>query len=228
MTPTVRAWLDGLGVAGRPDELETKQLLAAHGLRVPRSLRVRPAEAQGTMSRPPDPGFDPPYVLKVCSAGILHKTDQGGVRLGVDRASLPSVVRELQGRFSGSDVLVEEQVRFDGSEFIIGAFRDPSFGPALMVGAGGILTELYQDVVFRLVPCSSGEAMRMLRELKVFPVLEGFRGLSMDAHGLAESIARVGEIVQALGEGFEQLDVNPIVYGPLGWTALDAKLVTRP
>ncbi len=139
------------------------------------------------------PGFDPPYVLKVCSAEILHKTDQGGVRLGVDRSGLCLLsVSELQAKFPRSDLLVEEQVRFVGSEFIIGAFRDPSFGPALMVGAGGILTELYQDVAFRLVPCSIAEAMRMLRELKVFPVLEGFRGLSMDAGALAESVARSG------------------------------------
>ncbi|HET6487133.1 MAG TPA: acetate--CoA ligase family protein [Spirochaetia bacterium] len=226
MTATARAWLEALGATGRPDELETKQLLAAHGLRVPQALRVRLDRGPVTADDP-GIGFEPPYVVKVCSAEILHKTDQGGVRLGVDRRSLPSVVSELQARFPGSDLLVEEQVRFAGTEFIIGAFRDPSFGPALMVGAGGILTELYQDVAFRLVPCSTAEAMRMLRELKVFPVLEGFRGRSMDARALAEAVGRVGEIVEALGDRFEQLDVNPIVNGPSGWTALDAKLILR-
>ena len=225
MTDATMAWLDHLAVPGKPDEYETKQLLALHALRVPRGLRISAEPAAAAAGTMPRPGFDPPYVLKVCSAEILHKTDRGGVQFSVDPSTLPAAVQEMQGRFPGCDLLVEEQIKFSGNEFIVGAFRDPTFGPAIMAGAGGILTELYQDVAFRLVPCSAPEALRMLRELKVFPVLDGFRGMRMDAAALAEVIARVSGIVQDIGDIFSQLDINPIVFGPSGWTILDAKLV---
>jgi hypothetical protein len=224
MTDILADWLNGLALPGTPDEYETKQLLSRNGLRVPAALRIK-AETPGRDSGLPRPGFDPPYVLKVCSADILHKTERGGVRFSVDQDALPNAVHDMRRLFPGCDLLVEEQVRFSGTEFIIGAFRDPSFGPTVMAGAGGILTELYQDVAFRLVPCPAREAARMLRELKVYPVLDGFRGLHMDAAGLAEVISRVSDLVAALGDGFSQLDINPIAFGPAGWTVLDAKLV---
>jgi acetate---CoA ligase (ADP-forming) subunit beta len=225
MTNAAKAWLSGLAHAGKPDEFESKQLLALHGLRVPGAFRIHAAELAAVEHELPQPGFDPPWVLKVCSPDILHKTEKAGVQLDVDRKALPAAVREMRERFPSCDLLVEEQVRFSGTEFIIGAFRDPSFGPAVMAGAGGILTELYQDVAFRLVPCAAPEAMRMLKELKVFPALEGFRGIRMDAAGLADAISQVSGIVESLGEGFGQLDINPMVFCAAGWTALDAKVI---
>ena len=119
-------------------------------------------------------------------------------------------------------------MHWDGSEFILGALVDPSFGPAVMVGAGGILTELYKDVSFRLVPCTLEEARRMLGELTVSPVLQGFRGLRIDSDTLAETIIRVSRVVQDLGDRFSQLDINPLVYAGGRWVVLDAKLVLNP
>ena len=223
MTDATRAWLARLAIPGTPDEYETKQLLSLNGLAVPRGIRLGAETAAACTD--PRPGFAPPYVVKVCSPQILHKTDRGGVRFSIDGPGLAAAVRDTAGRFPGYGVLVEEQVGFSGNEFIIGAFRDPAFGPAVMAGAGGILTELYRDVAFRLVPCDQQEALRMLRELKVYPVLEGFRGSHMDAQGLAGAIARVSGVVSDLGDLFSQLDVNPIVCGSSGWTVLDAKLI---
>jgi len=94
-----------------------------------------------------------------------------------------------------------------------------------MAGAGGILTELYKDVAFRLVPCSRGESLRMLKELAVYPALEGFRGPAMDPAGLAELVARVSAMVEDFADLFSQLDLNPLVFTPRGWTVLDAKLI---
>jgi hypothetical protein len=223
MTDATRAWLAGLAIPGAPDEHETKQLLSLHGLAVPRGMRLG-AETAAACSDP-RPGFDPPYVVKVCSPEILHKTDRGGVRFSMDGPGLAAAVRDMAALFPGCGLLVEEQVGFSGNEFIIGAFRDPAFGPAVMAGAGGILTELYKDVAFRLVPCDQQEALRMLKELKVYPVLEGYRGFRMDAQGLAGVIARVSGVISDLGDLFGQLDVNPIVFSPSGWTVLDAKLI---
>jgi succinyl-CoA synthetase beta subunit len=223
MTETIRRWLDSLAQPGRPDEHETKTLLRQFGLSIPKALRV---EAGATAAQMPD--FDPPYVVKVRSAQILHKTDRGGVLTSVSREELAAAESGMLERFPGCGLLVEEQVRFEGMEFILGAFHDPSFGPALMAGAGGILTELYKDVAFRLVPCPADEALRMLKELRVFPVLDGFRGMRMDAPGLAETISRVGDLVAELGEALSQLDINPLVSSRGEWTVLDAKLALRP
>lgn len=226
MTPATRDWLDSLALPGRPDEHEAKRLLAGHGLRVPASQCVA-AGGPGSV-QPPAPGFQGPYVVKVRSADVLHKTDGGGVLLGVDRAGLAAAVDRIRGRFPGSGALVEEQVSFAGPEFIVGAFRDAVFGPAVMAGAGGILTELYRDVAFRLVPCTRREALRMLRELAVFPALEDFRGLAMDAGGLAEVVAAVAGLVEDLGDCFSQMDINPLVCTASGWTVLDAKIMLAP
>ena len=223
MNPAVKDWLASLEVPGRPDEQETKKLLTAYGLTVPAAIRIPAPTQAGDWFEQPD--FDDPYVVKVRSPEILHKTEGGGARLGVDRVGLPFVVTDMLKRFIGCGALVEQQVSFRGPEFIIGAFHDPAFGPAVMVGAGGIYTELYRDIAFRLVPCSPAEALRMLKELVVFPALEGFRGPPMDPAGLAEVVARVGGMVEDLGELFQQLDINPIVFAHRGWTVLDAKLI---
>ena len=194
----VEDWIEQLAVPGLPDEYEVKALLAGYDIAVPRGMRLgaetNPEEATQRVE------YAPPYVVKVCSAHILHKTEQKGVALNLDRESLPGAIRDLRERFPDAFLLVEEDVHWEGSEFILGALVDPSFGPAVMVGAGGILTELYKDVSFRLVPCTLGEARRMLRELTVSPVLQGFRGLRIDDDALAETILRVGRFVQDLGD----------------------------
>ncbi len=217
-------WFTGLAVPGLPDEHEVKALLAHYDIAVPRGMRLgpvdtSPAEAAVRVE------FAPPYVVKVCSAHILHKTEQNGVALNLTRQTLPDTIRDLQERFPGAFLLVEEDIHWQGNEFILGALVDPSFGPALMIGAGGILTELYKDVSFRLLPCTLEEARRMLRELIVSPVLEGYRGLRIDSDALAETIIRVGRFVQDLGARFNQLDINPLVYAEGRWVVLDAKLV---
>jgi hypothetical protein len=220
VTVSFESWFRGLQVPGKPDEHESKSLLAAGGLRVPRRFRLEPGDERA-------PAIDPPCVVKVCSPEILHKTDREGVLMAADQAGLQGALRKMSAGFPGCRVLVEEKVAIVGPEFILGAFRDPSFGLAVMAGAGGILTELYQDVAFRLVPCDTREARRMLQELRVFPVLAGYRGLSMDADGLADVIARVSAIVTEIGERFVQMDINPIVFTSSGWTVLDAKLILR-
>jgi hypothetical protein len=230
--PVIDRWLASLRVPGRPDELEAKELLARYGIAVPAGRRLVPTDLAG-----PDPaeGLEPlpgsgtgPWVLKVCSPEILHKTEHGGVLAGLHRAELPAAVREMRGRFFGLDLLLEEQVRHAGIELIIGALDDPVLGPAIMVGAGGVLTELYRDVSFRLAPSSSAECRRMLGELTVSPVLRGYRGINADVGALASTVSRVGCIAVDLGAHFHQLDINPVVFAGDRWVALDAKVLLTP
>ncbi len=205
----------------QPDEYEVKQYLLRAGIAVPRSIVVEPGDNEFI------PPFAPPFFVKVCSSAILHKTDVGGVARNVSLDALPSVVADFRRRFPGQRLLVEERVPFDGVEIIVGAMLDPTLGRAIMVGAGGVLAELYQDVAFRLIPCSRGELGRMLDELVVAPVFRGFRGLAGQRDSLVDILERVQSLVAAVGDDFNQLDLNPIVWSGDQWVALDAKLVLR-
>ncbi len=222
MRAALTRWHSGLTVAGRPDEYEVKRLLALLGLQVPDGRRL----LSGTLDAPPP--FDGPYALKVCSPDILHKTDVQGVVLNLDRESLKAGIRRLATAFPQTPLLVEQMAVSRGPEMIAGALLDPSLGPAVMVGAGGILTEIAPDVVFRLAPLDAKEAMHMLGELRIAPVFEGYRGLDLDAHALARLLVVVGRLAAAWGKAFDQLDLNPIVWTGRDWMILDAKLVLNP
>jgi hypothetical protein len=219
MKTLLAPWHAHLITANRPDEYEVKQLLAAMGLSVPEGLRTNSA----ILDRPPP--FEGPYALKVCAPDIPHKTDRQGVLLNLDRQALAAAMRKLSAAFPETPLLIEQMVESRGPEMIAGGLRDASLGPAVMVGAGGILTEIAPDVAFRLAPLDENEAHRMLAELRLYPVFEGYRGLDLDAAGLARLLAVVSRMVAAWGRAFDQLDLNPIVWNGQDWVILDAKLV---
>jgi hypothetical protein len=217
----IERWLRSLRIPGKPDELESKQLLSSYGIAVPQGRRLGKEDSLDPLPVT-ETGL---WILKTCSAEILHKTEAGGVLTNLERGDLPLVLESLRSRFPDTDLLVEEQVRYSGPELILGALRDPALGPAVMVGAGGVLTELYRDVSFRLAPCPPEECRRMLGELTISPVLEGYRGIALDTDALAETVNRLGRLAVELGPRFQQLDVNPVVYAGNRWIALDAKIV---
>jgi 3-hydroxypropionyl-CoA synthetase (ADP-forming) len=221
MHKRLQRWQKTLQRANAPDEWEVKQLLAMLDIDVPEGIRIRPAQ------KIPRPRFDPPYVVKICQPSLIHKTDHQAVELNVGRHDLKKVVRVFFDRFQDSAVLIEKQILFEGPELILGALCDASFGPAVMAGAGGILTELYRDVAFRLAPCSAREAKRMLAELTLAPVLKGFRGLKLDPAKLADIIAKISELAVHLEPQLGQFDINPIVFSNGRWVILDAKLVFK-
>jgi hypothetical protein len=222
MSGIVDAWTRSLAdEAGRPDEFEAKRLLAAAGVAVPDGVRLAPGDAPDGVS------FAGPYVIKVCGPEIRHKTDLGGVQLDVTAGELARTVGRMRERFPGLALLIERQLRREGPEMIVGGLIDPTFGPAVMAGSGGVLTELREDVAFRLAPCPEDEARRMLAELVVAPLFDGFRGLRLDGGGLARLIARVSALIVELGERFDQLDINPVVLCSGAWVALDAQLTLR-
>ncbi len=212
-------WLAGLAVPGRPDEAEVKQLLAGYGVTTPPGRRLAPGA-------PIDPGdLRFPLAVKVCSPEVQHKSDHGGVILGVGPAELEREVTAIRARFPGAAVLIEEQVAYPEPELIVGALHDRELGPAVMVGAGGLLAELHGDVGFRLAPCSPAEAGRLVDELTVAPVLSGYRGHPADRAALTALVSRIADLAVDLGPHLGQLDINPLVWGERGWTALDALLL---
>jgi hypothetical protein len=219
MNTLLDQWRAELTVPDRPDEYEVKRLLSRLGLNVPRGIRIGPASIDGV------PEFSGPFVAKVCSPDIVHKTDLHGVHLNLGPEELAMALGALRDAFPETAILVEQMVSFDGPEMIAGGLMDPGFGPAVMVGAGGILTEIAHDVAFRLAPLDDAEARRMLEELKIWPVFEGYRGLQLDPAALARLIVTLSRLVDALGPRFDQLDLNPIVWSHTGWMILDAKLL---
>lgn len=219
MKDVLGQWLSRLENPARPDEYDVKRLLGQLGLRVPRGIRLAP----GTAAVAPD--FAGPYVAKVCTPKVVHKTDLNAVHLNLTLADLPEVLPRLNAAFPDAHLLVEEMIFFEGPEMIVGALVDPVLGPAVMAGAGGILTEIFQDATFRLAPLGEAEAERMLAELKIHPVFEGYRGLRADPGLLARLIATVSQMVTLLGPRFDQLDLNPVVWNAGRWFVLDAKLM---
>lgn len=209
-------------------EVESKQVLAEAGIPVvPARLATT---AQEAVAAARELGF--PVVLKVVSPDIVHKTDVGGVRLGLASAEevaqafqdiVDSARRHVpQARIEG--VSVQPQAR-PGVEVILGMSKDPQFGPVLMFGLGGILVEVLKDVSFRIVPIAPRDAREMVREIKAFPVLEGYRGQPpADLEALERMLLRLSDFAQAHPE-VEELDLNPVFAYPDGAVAVDARVL---
>ena len=222
-------WMKSLKKTDCPDEYEAKLFLSFFGINIPRTIRIS-CDSDLSFSE-----FNPPFVnpvcttfaIKVCSPDILHKTEEKGVMLNIELSDLGRELDTIMLRFPGYDILLEEQVQFTGPEFIIGAINDPDYGVSIMAGAGGIMTEIYQDADFRLAPCSVKEAERMLDELTISPVLHNYRGIMLDRNKLAMAVSSAGRAALSLGKKFSQLDINPIVFSEKKWVALDANIYMK-
>ena len=218
----IAEWAGSLRIPGLPDEYEAKNLPRIHGIPVPEGIRLLPGDGGGDGGKAEELCT---AAVKVCSPHILHKTEVGGVRLGVSYGELPGVVAAFREKFPDEPILVEKAAAFSGPEFIVGGIKDPAFGPAIVVGAGGILTELYKDVSSRLCPCCREDALRMLDELTLSPIFRGYRNLSYDGEALADLVTAVS-ILLAEGETIlSQMDLNPVVFTERGWLVLDAKII---
>lgn len=223
----IEKWIKNLKKTDCPDEYEAKLFLSFFGINIPRTIRIS-CDFDLTFSELNPPFSDShctTFAIKVCSPDILHKTEKKGVMLNVELSGLDRALKTIMQRFPSSDILIEEQVQFTGPEFIIGAINDPDYGVSIMAGAGGIMTEIYQDAGFRLVPCSVKEAERMLDELTISPVLHNYRGIILDRNKLAMAVSFAGRAALCLGKKFSQLDINPIVFSENKWVALDANII---
>ena len=150
----------------------------------------------------------------------------GGVALNLKTASEVEAAATRLSKL-GQELLVEKMVQGAVAELIIGITRDPQFGLALVIGAGGIFTELLKDSVTLLLPCSESEIIRALNKLKVWKLVEGFRGKSGDQHAVIEAIKSVGKFAAAYADHIEELDINPLFVLPKGAVAADALIKMR-
>jgi acyl-CoA synthetase (NDP forming) len=202
-------------------EHAAKQMLKAHGLTVPEGIVCAAKDAVAAAER-----LGYPVTLKVSSAAIAHKTDAGGVALNLRTAEeVEGAARRLSAL--APDVLVERMVTGAVAELIIGLTSDPQFGTALVVGAGGILTELLKDTATLILPTTRTEIERALQSLKVWRLVEGFRGKSGDAVAVIAAVEAVARFAEAHRGFIEELDVNPLLVCEDGAVAVDALIKMR-
>jgi succinyl-CoA synthetase beta subunit len=176
-----------------------------------------------------------PVALKICSAQITHKSDIGGVALGLGteaevRAGYEKV-RAAGDGVPGAEIegVLVTPMRTAGTELLAGVTVDPSLGPVLAVGLGGVWVEVLRDTALRVLPAGPAEVKAMLGELRGLPLLHGARGtVPADLDALAAVIARVGETALSLGSSLRAMEVNPLLVNGDRIEALDVLIVTEP
>jgi acetyl-CoA synthetase (ADP-forming) len=199
-------------------EHEVKELLREMGLPVPKGVFVPRGEHAPSLER-----MTLPVVAKVSSAKIASKSDVGGVRPGIEtQEELTKALDELFRIKDSEGVLVEEMAP-SGIEVIVGGTMDRQFGPVVMFGLGGIFVELFRDVVFGLAPMNEEAAFKLVKQIKGYRLLEGYRDRPpVDIGRLIRIIVRVSEMM-ATG-AIEEIDLNPVALYPGGAMILDAKM----
>ncbi|MDO8136352.1 MAG: acetate--CoA ligase family protein [Candidatus Brocadiales bacterium] len=214
-------------------EGEAREVISAYGFSVPRSILVNSKESAIKVAE--EIGY--PVVLKVASPDILHKSDIGGVRVGIRNSSdvvqaFEEILEKARRRMPDAlvhGVFVQEMVR-GGKEVILGATLDPQFGPLLMFGLGGIYVEVLKDVSFRVAPITQRDAREMLGEIRAYPLLKGARGESpVDLEAIVEGLQRLSQLVTDFPQVLE-LDINPLSVLPKGKgaVAIDARINISP
>ena len=208
---------------GEPDGPVLLDLLRAYGIAAARACPA--GTADGALAAAAEIGY--PVVLKTGQPGIAHKSDAGGVVLGIhDPAGLAAAYAGMARRL-GPRVLVCETAG-PGTELALGITRDPDLGPLVVIGAGGLLVEFLADRAVALAPVDATHARRMLGRLRVAGLLAGVRGQpAADTGAVAEAVVAVSTIARELGDHLEALDINPLICGPAGAVAVDVLAVRR-
>jgi acyl-CoA synthetase (NDP forming) len=210
-------------LAEAPDEADARDLFAALGLDTPYARMADPSDVPEAMTYP--------VALKILSPDIAHKTEAGGVALNIpDAEALAEAAAKMEARVK----VAAPEARLTGflvqpmsrglSEVILGFRRDPSVGPVVLLGAGGVLAELHRDVALRLAPIDEAGAREMIAEVRALRVIEGWRGLPRgDVEALAAAIVAVSRL--ATMPGIAEAEINPLMIHESGVTVADAWVV---
>ncbi|MHA1237732.1 MAG: acetate--CoA ligase family protein [Candidatus Odinarchaeia archaeon] len=208
-------------------EHESKELLTLFTIPTTKWAVAKSCEEAVEKSR--EIGF--PLVMKVLSPDILHKTDVGGVKLNIQNESevkkaFNEIISNVKNKKPDADILgvLLDSFAEKGFELIVGALKSPEFDQTVMVGAGGIFTELFKDVCFRVAPLTHNEAKEMLQELKIYPLFKGFRGQTLDENAIVDIIVKVSNLIMELPQ-ISQMDLNPVILYHQGAIVVDAKII---
>jgi acyl-CoA synthetase (NDP forming) len=209
-------------------EIEAKQVIKAAGIKVVETRLVQNEKEDVAVAE--EIGF--PAVLKIASPDIIHKTDAGGVKMGLNNVAevkkayaeiMDSVHRKFpKAKIDG--VAVQAMAR-PGIEVIIGMSKDPQFGPVIMFGLGGIFVEVLKDVSFRLIPIEKRDAEAMIKEIKGYALLNGYRGQEpANLTSLIDVLLKVSDLIEKTPE-IKELDLNPVFAYKDSAIAVDARIV---
>lgn len=221
------------GEAGRSQlsEVEAKSLLREAGID---TVETKLAHTQSqAVALAQEMGF--PVVLKIASPDIIHKSDAGGVKLGLatKRAvakayrDIMAAVKQKQPQARIEGVTVQKMAR-PGIEVIMGMAKDAQFGPFLMFGLGGVWVEVLKDVAFRIVPITRRDAREMIKEIKGYPLLEGYRGSEPANIPLLEDLLLKLSYFVDHNPEIKEMDINPIIAYRNGAVAVDARIILEP
>ncbi|MHC4703396.1 MAG: acetate--CoA ligase family protein, partial [Planctomycetota bacterium] len=210
-------------------EVASKEILQSYGFTVPKAAVATTSEQAAVIAQ--RLGF--PVAMKIWSPEIVHKTDVGGVRLGLQNAeevmdAFDLMMYRIPRRLPDVEVLgvlIQEMVQ-SGKEVILGMKREPHFGPLMMFGMGGTMVEVLKDVSFYLAPLTAEEAMQMLASTRTYQMLTGVRGeQAVDTGTIAEALQRLSQLATEFPQ-IKEVDINPYVVGPAGTAAIavDARM----
>ncbi len=206
-----------------------KQVLIEYGVKVPKYALAKSAEEAGRQAH--EVGY--PLVAKIVSPQILHKTEVKGVKVGLqNEGAVKEAFNDMHGRlskqYSVKGVLLEKMAAPGGIELIVGLQNDPQFGPVIMAGIGGIYTEIFKDVSFRVLPITKEDAVSMINDLKGNKILKGFRGMApVNMNMLAEAIVGIGKLGTEMAPYYESIDFNPVIFYENDYVVVDAKILLR-
>jgi acyl-CoA synthetase (NDP forming) len=209
-------------------EIEAKQILAEAGINCTDTRLATNKDAAVALSE--EIGY--PVVLKISSVDITHKSDAGGVKVNLsDKTAVEKAYDEIMAsctaKFPNADIegISVQGMAQAGTEVIIGMTQDPSFGPVLMFGLGGIFVEVLKDVAFRIVPLEKNDASEMIKEIKGKKLLEGYRGQDpADIPFLEAMLLKLSELVDKT-EGIAEIDMNPVFAYKQGAVVVDARII---
>ena len=209
-------------------EHEAKNVCKEYGIPVTKVKIAKSAEEAVNHSE--EIGY--PTVLKIISPDVLHKFDVGGVILGINngkeaRIAYNKIIENVKTHKSGAKidgVLVQEMAP-SSTEVIVGAIKDPQFGPTLMFGLGGTFVEIMKDVSFRIAPITEDDAKEMITEIKAYPLLQGYRGQSpRDVEEITKILLNTSQLVMDHLE-IKELDLNPVMVYSKGAKTVDARII---
>src|SRR6185369_15991718 len=208
---------------------ETAALLCYYGLPLVEQRIVDTPEAAARIAEQ----FGSAVALKAIAPGVLHKTDAGAVRLNLTgpdavRSAAAEMREQLAAQGYALTGFTVQRMAEPGVEMLVGVVHDPQFGPVVACGAGGVQVELLRDVSIRLTPLSQEDAAEMIRTLKTYPLLTGFRGAAPgDVSALEDGLLRLSTMVDDLPQ-IAELDLNPFMVHQQGATILDARIRVAP
>jgi len=194
-------------------EFESKKILKEAGISVVETKLAKTQKEAVSLSQ--KMGF--PIALKIASPEVIHKSDSGGVKLSLNNVSevkkaYDEILKKVKKQYPDAvihGVSVQKMVR-PGTEVIVGVSKDPQFGPVIMFGLGGIFVELLKDVTFRVIPVEQRDAREMIKEVKGYPLLQGYRGKeSANISALVEVILKISKLIEE-NPHIKELELNPI------------------